>query len=253
MTTPPDKTKNRELAPREWEALRLQWITSGRPHVWRFLAEQGHPNRTGGLRKRVQKWLLLDEVKAVSEPVDNVVHLPKGLKTGAGGGSNIGEKGAVVPEVMGPSQGPGATQVLKREDPFQLVLEWREKQALADYRSAERIRTSINLYLQDSVQKVPHPDQVKNKGEFVYKTSLKPGEARQVAQALEAVQRVQRLALGLSTDNIGVSMGGGHGGKEAPSGSEVEKPALTEESIPTFVVEMNRGGKFVRARPRRAQ
>lgn len=247
MTTPTDKPKNRELSPREWEALRVLWITEGKPHLWRFLAEHGHPNRTGSLGRRVKKWQLLDEIDRLSAPVDNVVFLPGGVKVSgagvAGGGENSPSEGVAAPLSNG-ANAPAPGGKAYREDGWALVLDWREKQSLDDYRTADRVRTSIKLMLSESIETVTSSD-----GKVSYRSKLKPAEARQLSQALEAIQRVQRLALGLSTDNIGVNMGNGKGA--GASGAEVEKPV--EEGVPTFVVEMNRGGKFIRARPRRAQ
>lgn len=243
MTTPTDKPKNRELSPREWEALRVLWITEGKPHVWRFLAEHGHPNRTGSLGRRVKKWQLLDEIKSLSDPVDNVVHLPNGRVVDAGRGGESSPGGATSPMPEG-ANAPQTGGKAYREDGWALVLDWREKQSLDDYRTADRVRTSIKLMLSGSIEAVTSQD-----GKVTYRSKLKPAEARQLSQALEAIQRVQRLALGLSTDNIGVNMGNGKGA--GASGAEVEKPV--DEGVPTFVVEMNRGGKFIRARPRRAQ
>lgn len=125
--------------------------------------------------------------------------------------------------------------------PWQAVQEWRRKQAKEDYQTADQARLAIKLILKDSLKQVEGPD-----GRPAFKTSLKPHEVRQLTQAMSEVQRIQRLALGLSTENIGVDT-------PAPvTEGHVEKNVTpTEEPIPTFQVEMSSRGKFLRPRPRR--
>ena len=123
---------------------------------------------------------------------------------------------------------------------WQLVQDWRRKQAKDDYQTADQARLAIKLTLKDSLKQEAGPD-----GKPVYRTTLKPHEIRQLTQAMTDIQRVQRLALGLSTENVGVD-------NPAPPGGHVEKNVTpTEEPIPTFVVELSTRGKFMRPRPRR--
>lgn len=84
---------------------------------------------------------------------------------------------------------------------------------------------------------------------------LTPREMRQLLGALADAQKIQRLALGLSTDNIA-----NHGQPTPGDGSHVEKNATPgapgepekQSSGPVFVVEVNANGKFIRPRPRLA-
>jgi hypothetical protein len=59
------------------------------------------------------------------------------------------------------------------------------------------------------------------------------------------VQRIQRLSLGMSTENVGVD--------RPEENVNVEKSTDGDgPQLPVYVVEMSRGGKFVRARLRLA-
>jgi hypothetical protein len=72
------------------------------------------------------------------------------------------------------------------EDPRQLVSVWRKMQAQADHHTAEILRQRVKEILESPLD------------------TFTPAELRQLAGALTDVQRIQRLALGLSPDNPGI-------------------------------------------------
>lgn len=72
------------------------------------------------------------------------------------------------------------------EDPRQLVSVWRKMQAQADHHTAETLRQRVKEMLESPLD------------------TFTPAELRQLAGALTDVQRIQRLALGLSPDNPGI-------------------------------------------------
>lgn len=94
-----------------------------------------------------------------------------------------------------------------------MVSSWRNTQSKKDYLSAEKLR---------------------QKAESLMDTAGTPSEIKALAITLEKLQKIQRLALGLSTENV----------------SELEKTPPTETGGPIFIVEINKNGKFVRPRPR---
>ncbi len=125
---------------------------------------------------------------------------------------------------------------------WQVVQGWRKKQAMEDWKGGDQVRTAIKLILKDSVKKVVGQD-----GKESFVTTLKPHEVRQLTQALADIQRIQRLAIGLSTENLGID-----GPIVRAEGGHIEKNVTPkEEAIPTFTVEMSSRGKFLRPRPRR--
>lgn len=82
-------------------------------------------------------------------------------------------------------------------------------------------------------------------GNTIMGTTFSPSDLARIAQVAESVQKIQRLSLGMSTENVGMD--------RPEDTSHIEKtaqPASTDPQLPTYVVEMSRGGKFVRSRPR---
>lgn len=127
---------------------------------------------------------------------------------------------------------------------WQLLQQWRRKQAVEDWKGADQVRMVVKMLLKDSVKETTAPD-----GKKSYSTTLKPHEVRQITQALSDVQRIQRLAIGLSTENVGIDQPAAAGDQQ-----HVEKDVTPrEEPIPVFVVEMSSRGKFLRPRPRRVK
>lgn len=116
---------------------------------------------------------------------------------------------------------------------WQIVQGFRRNQALTDYKTAEAIRTHCKMMLQNATIR-----SVKD-GREVFETALKANELRALAHTIELVQKVQRLALGMSTENIGID------GK-----LEIDKD--TDEHVPVFEVQVGQNGKFLPARPRPA-
>lgn len=115
---------------------------------------------------------------------------------------------------------------------WQVVQQWRAKQASDDYKIADSIRTHLKIMLNNGItRKIVD-------GQEIIDSKFKPHELARLAQVAETVQRNQRLALGMSTENVGVSDPDTH----------VERQ---EEVIdcPIFEVQVSSEGKFKRARP----
>lgn len=112
---------------------------------------------------------------------------------------------------------------------WQVVQQWRAGQAENDFKTAETIRGHIKLILNNSVFVDANGKQ---------QTRLTPRDLINLADAVETLQKVQRLALGMSTENIGV---------DRVDESHVEHTEGPD--VPIFVVEINENGKFKRARP----
>jgi hypothetical protein len=108
------------------------------------------------------------------------------------------------------------------------IRRWRIEQCRTDYIAAARIKETICAHLE----------------RMISEDNVKTFELINLAKALESVQRVQRLALGMSTDNIGVE--DARKIAEDAAGDSMEK-----DDVPTFEVAVNEAGKFKRLRPTR--
>lgn len=114
---------------------------------------------------------------------------------------------------------------------WQVVQQWRQTQAESDWKTANAIRDHCKLILNRSIEKDANGNPT---------TKLTPRDLVNLSDAMEKIQRIQRLALGMSTENIGV---------DRPS---EETHVASDDTIdcPVFIVEVNDNGKFVRARPK---
>lgn len=195
--------------------------------------------RAGAVYQATRGWN--DRLARLSNAIDEKIVLIAG-----------GEREQAVPNAPEvPRETPpgrSADQVKAESLPaqWQVIKAWRTKQAVEDWKGADQARMAIKLILKDSVQKVTGTD-----GRETFKTTLKPHEVRQITQALGEIQRIQRLSIGLSTENVGLDHmpdphqdGQGH----------IEKDVTPQEQpLPTFIVEMSSRGKFLRPRPRRVK
>lgn len=112
---------------------------------------------------------------------------------------------------------------------WQIVAQWRQKQAENDYKLADVIRLHCKVMLKNKLK-----SKVDRNGQQTFTSEFAPKDLLSIARIAETVQKIQRLALGLSTENIGI---------ESSNAKET-----TENEIPVFEVQINQNGKFVRAR-----
>lgn len=90
----------------------------------------------------------------------------------------------------------------KRLELTNKILHWRETQAIADWQLAEKLRRHISNLLGMAIGGEAH---------------VGPQAIKQLASAMVDLQKVQRLALGLSSENIGFPMKGiSQGGEQLP-------------------------------------
>lgn len=82
---------------------------------------------------------------------------------------------------------PTVNEVTRVENVGELIRDWRAMQCKADHSSAEAVRARILEFVESS-------------------SGLTASELRSLAGALAEVQKIQRLALGLSTENTGVQV-----------------------------------------------
>ncbi len=116
---------------------------------------------------------------------------------------------------------------------WEFVQQCRQGQAGEDWRTAQAVRSHVKMLLQQGLEQTADGP----------RTLMSARELTNIAEALEKVQRIQRLALGMSTDNIGVA--------DSSGDSNVED--VGDGSCPIFLVEVNDAGKFKRARPRQVR
>jgi hypothetical protein len=123
------------------------------------------------------------------------------------------------------------------------VQQWSLGLAPKHYNASQMLRTHAELFMERSL---------KIENGVIVGTTLKPREMNALAQVLSHCQKMDRLACGLSTENVAANHTGNAGTHVAdqnaaqPSGDKPQE----EKRGPVFVVEVNQNGKFVRPRPR---
>lgn len=129
-----------------------------------------------------------------------------------------------------------------REEPDQLVdlfaavQQWSLGLAPKHYNASQMLRMHAELLMEKSIK-------IEN-GTMVG-TTLKPSQLSQLATVLATCQKMDRLACGLSTENVAANVGGASGHVEKSDTQPME-----DKRGPVFVVEVSVNGKFVRPRPR---
>jgi len=117
---------------------------------------------------------------------------------------------------------------------WELIRDWQKQQVRRDYESGEAVRTHCKLLLNLNLSY-----RIDDAGNKIFSTALTPREIKDIAYALNSVQKIQRLALGMSTDNIGVDGDARNIAREENEGKG-----------PTFVVQLTESGKFTQQRPK---
>jgi hypothetical protein len=203
----------------DWPALKQEWQLSGMDFS-AFLQSKNINPWSGNVRMKTKDWF--DAVPCGNMPEAEM-------------------KKATYPSVFHAIKEEAA-----REDPVTvselwiLYNKWRQRQCGSDYNTAEKIRQHLRILLDAGL--TPGTDA---QGNPIMGTTFTPSDLARLTNVAEGVQRIQRLSLGMSTENVGV---------DRPEESvNVEKSTDADApQLPVYVVEMSRGGKFVRARPRLA-
>lgn len=115
---------------------------------------------------------------------------------------------------------------------WEMIRSCRATQAEKDYRTGEKIRAIIELNIRQL-------EAMEEAGK-----EIKGHQIVNLAKSLETVQRIQRLSLGMSTDNVGVEDARKLAEDQAADGEMAS-------DAPVFAVEVTDNGKFKRLRPRR--
>jgi hypothetical protein len=183
----------------DWELLFNEWVKSRKPRA-QFLRDNGLDPGSGNVKRATNQWTA--DIKFAHKKTKKA-----GLKA--------------------------TRPVAEIADIWQIIQQWRKGQAINDYKAAEAIRNHVELILKSGLEVV----EVGSKK--VKRVTLKPVDLKHLAECIEKLQRIQRLALGMSTDNIGVDIG--------ETDSRVEQ---VTDDCPVFAVEVNKNGKFIRPRPR---
>jgi hypothetical protein len=114
-----------------------------------------------------------------------------------------------------------------------MIRTWRAHQAEADYRVGNKLRVLVEAQLARLQEKMDQGEEIKTY------------ELVNLAKTLETIQRIQRLSLGMSTDNVGI--------EDARKLAEEQAGEEQQDDTPVFSVEVNENGKFTRLRPRRVK
>lgn len=116
-----------------------------------------------------------------------------------------------------------------------MIRHWRSKQSQSDFILAQKIKDIIEMKINYLLEEDP--------------SRVKSYEVVNLTNALQTTQRIQRLALGMSTENVGVE----DARKLAQGELGSVENASDEDDVPTFEVAMNENGKFKRLRPARVK
>jgi hypothetical protein len=190
----------------DWDELFAEWVKSGLKKK-DFLKKKGI-NVHGMIARRKTEGWHLDVAKARDI-----------LKTED---SEVDMQMAVIESVANENPPKEALKEI-----WQIVQQWREKQAENDYKLADIIRIHAKVLLKTNL--IYKSNQEGSEEVF---SKLKPNDLLAICKVAETVQRIQRLALGLSTENIGVD-----------SGAKADI-----DNVPVFEVQVNADGKFVSIR-----
>lgn len=235
----PEKPARKAGRPsRDWKALFDEWLMSGKSRI-DFLREKGIDGRAGAAWSKTRLW-----EKAVEEAHDRTLATKAAVysETKRIAKAIVSSAVALPPEFGKEAPGREAKNIRELASPsaWQVLQQWRGKQGLDDVKLADALRSQIKLVLQGSLVKREDAE-----GKTIFTTTLRPHEIKALTQASADIQRIQRLALGLSTENVGVDT-------PQPE-SHIEKNVTPEDQapVPIFEVQMSRKGRFLTARPRR--
>jgi hypothetical protein len=206
---------NQELTVRgqkKWDKLREEWLASNMD-PYEFMRAKNINIRLGGVRRVLAEWMSVC-------PEDKKPRLHRPAMT------------CFYDQVMDSIKKEQEGKLPSTADLWNLYLRWRQQQSGQDYTTADKIRMHLHILLE--------------KGLTDEGTSYTPTELARLANVAESIQRIQRLALGLTTENVGMETPQTHVEKDV---TPEESPQAQEARMPVFVVEMSRGGKFVRSRP----
>ena len=231
------KAKKKGRPGRDYERLFQEWVVSGISKT-NFLRNRGLNPKAGSVARATKDWR--DRLKKVKKMVDaaNVASNQRAEQMPA---KDVREVAVMVPD---PISGDALSdEELKEVAPraWEIINQWRAKQAQTDWKMGDHLRDQIKLIIKNATKRV-----VRN-GRASFETSLKPTDLRALADAAERVQRMQRLALGMSTENVGIPLGPDAtvDGEDGPTGDD--------DGVPVFEVVMRDNGKFAAPRPRRVK
>jgi|AntAceMinimDraft_13_1070369.scaffolds.fasta_scaffold13048_2 hypothetical protein len=112
-----------------------------------------------------------------------------------------------------------------------MIRTWRALQAEKDYELGNELRDLVMYQISKLKEKCAEGKEIRT------------FDILNLTKILETVQRVQRLSLGMSTDNVGI--------EDARDLAEQQTGIDPKDTTPIFEVEVNNHGKFTRMRPRR--
>ena len=192
----------------DWDALGIEWRSSGMSKSAFLRGKNIDPN-SGNARRQMAKWTNSEE------EVVSVIEKAKKLK-------NDQKKKFTLKQI---------------KEFWALIEGFRADQAVADYKLAETIRSHLRMKLRDGLSFR------KEKGKEVPLSKLSHQQLSTYLLCLERAQRIQRLALGLTTGDTGI---------DEKVLDTSDKPKIDEEEFENiYVCEVSKDGKFKRPRPRK--
>jgi len=198
-----------------WEHLFDEWMIVGMPNKYTFLAEKGLNPKSEICQRQMAFW-----EKGIAKVLDNVTlshreYLEIGGKTPANATS------------------------------WEIIQRFREAQARADFRRANMLAKHVENQIAQGWEEVTTRDPATLKEVVEYRSTIPAVKLNHLATTIEKIQRIQRLALGLSTDNLGVA---------DPTTTETHVEQDKKESKgPVFIVETTESGKFKAPKPKRVE
>ena len=210
----------------DWDQLYIEWVNS-RMSVDAFIKSKKLNNWSLVVKKRTSEWIRaaeqaaenMKEFDAEPSEVEKIAKMTDDL--------NPEFKQKKIPEPRFYLDAPSLSTETAVKDIWQIVSQWRQKQSENDYKLADAIRAHCKLILRNNLIVT----RTMTGGQDVT-TKIHPQQLLQLATIAEKIQRIQRLALGLSTENIGVD----------------NMKETMEDNVPVFEVQMTSQGKFVKIR-----
>jgi len=208
--------------PEDWEALFHEWCETGLD-IKVFLKHKKMPVNSMLARKKTKHWEEAKRQRSMT-PADVAKELDRFPIL-----ESKKDIESLSPEIAIKQIKSSAGEKVETaiHDIWGVISQWRHKQSEADYKLADAIRTHCKLILKESLIITPS-----STGQSDVKTGISAKDLLQLASIAEKIQRIQRLALGLSTENVGI---------------DTVRETI-ENDIPVFEVQMNSQGKFTKIR-----
>jgi hypothetical protein len=162
--------------PRDWDRLFSEWVATPSLGMNEFLVSKGLDPKSGSTKLKTRNW-----------------------KKNIGPAREELEAGKVVEEGLKPETHMVDVSPQRMQANWDKIRTWRQGQSVSDWKTADNVRLHVSLILKGGLRVIEGDG-----GKKEFATSLGTRQLRDLSGVLMNVQRIQRLALGMSTENIGM-------------------------------------------------